>query len=193
MVAEDSLDLEEARRRLQESYRLISEGGSQELIDHEAEMALHQRIAIVEGLTDPTTGLMMGNTAERVAQRFDIDRAAMDAYALQSHQRAAGALERDRFAREVAPMVAPPSFRSAVSSDDGVRTEQTIEALQKLRPVFDRRGKLVGVVTGLRTRTWKGPGALVETEHCLVVPVGTLRDRLEEWKVSYDLERTGPE
>ena len=101
--------------------------------------SLKPRIAIVEGLTDPTTGLMMGNTAERVAQRFDIDRAAMDAYALQSHQRAAGALERDRFAREVAPIVAPPSFRSAVSSDDGVRTEQTIEALQKLRPVFDRR------------------------------------------------------
>ncbi len=101
--------------------------------------SLKPRIAIVEGLTDPTTGLMMGNTAERVAQRFGVDRAAMDAYALESHQRAAAAVARDRFAREVAPMVAPPTFRAAVTGDDGVRTEQTIEALQKLRPVFDRR------------------------------------------------------
>ena len=80
--------------------------------------SLKPRIAIVEGLTDPTTGLMMGNTAERVAQRFGVDRAAMDAYALESHQRAAAAVARDRFAREVAPMVAPPTFRAA----SGIRT-----------------------------------------------------------------------
>ncbi|MFN3241632.1 MAG: acetyl-CoA C-acyltransferase [Planctomycetota bacterium] len=101
--------------------------------------SMKPRIAIVEGLTDPTTGLMMGNTAEKVAQRFGIDRQAMDAYALQSHQRATAALQSDRFVREVVPMVAPPTFRQAVAADDGVRTEQTIEALQKLRPVFDKR------------------------------------------------------
>jgi len=101
--------------------------------------ALKPRVAVLEGLTDPTTGLMMGNTAEKVAQRFSIDRAAMDAYALQSHQRAAAAQQGERFARELAPMVAPPTFRSVADRDDGIRAEQTIEALQKLKPVFDRR------------------------------------------------------
>ena len=101
--------------------------------------ALKPRIAIMEGLTDPTTGLMMGNTAELVAQRFGIDRAAMDAYALQSHHRAAAAQRSDRFTREVVPLIAPPTFANAIEADDGIRMEQTIEALQKLRPVFDRR------------------------------------------------------
>lgn len=101
--------------------------------------ALKPRIAIMEGLTDPTTGLMMGNTAELVAQRFGIDRSAMDDYALMSHQRAAAAADSNRFEREIVPIVAPPTFNAAVSSDDGIRTEQTIQGLQKLRPVFDKR------------------------------------------------------
>ncbi|MFK7739216.1 MAG: acetyl-CoA C-acyltransferase [Planctomycetota bacterium] len=101
--------------------------------------ALKPRVAIMEGLTDPTTGMMMGNTAELVAQRFGIDRAAMDEYALQSHARAAQALQSERLAREIAPLVAPPTFRAAIEADDGIRTEQTIAALQKLRPVFDKR------------------------------------------------------
>lgn len=101
--------------------------------------ALAPRIAIVEGLTDPTTGLLMGDTAERVARHFGIDRAAMDAFALQSHQRATAAQQQRRFDREIAPLVAGPKFTSAVASDDGVRTEQTLEALAKLKPVFDKR------------------------------------------------------
>ena len=101
--------------------------------------ALKPRIAIMEGLTDPTTGLMMGSTAEIVARRFDISRAEMDDYALQSHLRASAARQRDIFAAEIAPLIAPPRFDAAVSLDDGVRDGQTIAALQKLRPVFDRR------------------------------------------------------
>ncbi|MBX3464550.1 MAG: acetyl-CoA C-acyltransferase [Planctomycetes bacterium] len=100
---------------------------------------LQPRIAVVEGLTDPVTGLMMGHTAERVAQRFGIDRAAMDAFALQSHQRAAAAVRDGRFAAELAPIVPPPEHRTAVAGDDGVRSEQTLPALAKLRPVFDRQ------------------------------------------------------
>ncbi|MBL9079652.1 MAG: acetyl-CoA C-acyltransferase [Planctomycetes bacterium] len=101
--------------------------------------ALKPRIAVVEGLTDPVTGLMMGHTAEKVAQRFGIDRAAMDAFALQSHQRAAAAAAAGHFAAETVPYVPPPDHRAAVTADDGVRQEQTLAALQKLRPVFDRQ------------------------------------------------------
>ena len=123
--------------------------------------ALKPRIAIMEGLTDPTTGLMMGNTAELVAQRFGIDRAAMDAFALKSHQRAAAADAADRFAREIVPMVPPPKFRSAITADDGIRTEQTIEALQKLRPVFDKREG--DVTVGNSCQVTDGASALLVT------------------------------
>ncbi len=101
--------------------------------------ALKPRIAVVEGLTDPTTGLMMGNTAELIAQRFGIGRAAMDAFALQSHQRAAAAQARGAFAGEIAAFVPPPKFAAPIAADDGVRQEQSAEALAKLKPVFDRR------------------------------------------------------
>ncbi|MCC7397562.1 MAG: thiolase family protein [Planctomycetes bacterium] len=100
--------------------------------------SLKPRLAVVEGLTDPTTGLMMGSTAELVAQRFGITRADMDALALQSHQRAAEAQREQRFAAEIAPLVLMPDYRSVVLDDDGVRREQTLEALARLKPVFDR-------------------------------------------------------
>ncbi|HEB53542.1 MAG TPA: acetyl-CoA C-acyltransferase [bacterium] len=125
--------------------------------------ALRPRIALLEGLRDPTTGLMMGHTAEKVAQRFGIDRAAMDAFALQSHQRATAALREGRFAREVVPMVTPPRFASAVEHDDGVRTEQTIEALQKLRPVFDKREG--DVTVGNSCQVTDGAAALLVMSH----------------------------
>jgi len=100
--------------------------------------ALKPRVAVIEGLTDPITGLMMGNTAENVARMFDIDRQAMDDFALQSHRRATAALEQERFADEIAPMSSPPRYGEMVAADDGVRAQQTMESLARLRPVFDR-------------------------------------------------------
>ncbi len=100
--------------------------------------SLKPRIAVVEGLTDPITGLMMGNTAENVARMFGIGREEMDRFALQSHLRAEKATLDSRFAAEIAPFTSPPDFAAMVASDDGVRQGQTMEALQKLRPVFDK-------------------------------------------------------
>ena len=100
--------------------------------------ALKPRVAVIEGLTDPITGLMMGNTAENVARLFGIDRQAMDDFALQSHRRATTALEQNRFADEIAPIAAPPRFGEMIAADDGIRAQQTMESLAKLRPVFDR-------------------------------------------------------
>jgi acetyl-CoA acetyltransferase family protein len=100
---------------------------------------LKPRIAIVEGLTDPTTGMMMGDTAERVARQFGIGRAEMDMWALQSHRRAADAWRGQRLHAEVVPFVPPPDYRAAVTADDGVRSDQTLDALARLKPVFDRR------------------------------------------------------
>ena len=54
-------------------------------------------------------------------------------------------------------------------------------------PVMDDRGRVVGVVSALRTRVWTGPRATVKTDFCLVVPAGTLRGKLDEWDVPYSL------
>ena len=99
--------------------------------------ALKPRVAILEGLTDPTIGLSMGDTAEKVARQFGIGRAAMDAWALQSHRRATAA-QKERLAAEIVPFV-PKPYKQPVLADDGVRTDQSFDALTRLKPVFDRR------------------------------------------------------
>ncbi|MEE2885858.1 MAG: acetyl-CoA C-acyltransferase, partial [Planctomycetota bacterium] len=100
---------------------------------------LKPRVAILEGLTDPVSGLMMGNTAENVARHFGIDRAAQDAFALSSHQRAAAAQVDGRLQEEIASTPVGPRFDHLVEADNGIRSNQTSEALAKLRPVFDKR------------------------------------------------------
>ena len=104
------------------------------------------RIAITEGLTDPISGLLMGSTAELLARDFGLSRADCDDYALRSHVRATGAIESGRYERELVPYLPLGSGRkdSALTSDDGVRPNQTPEALGKLRPYFEKPD---GVVT----------------------------------------------
>jgi acetyl-CoA acetyltransferase family protein len=100
---------------------------------------LKPRIALLEGLTDPVTGLLMGSTAENVARRLGISRAAQDEFALRSHRRAAAARARGRLLREIAPLAPPPRFPAWVQQDNGVREDQSAEQLGRLRPVFDRQ------------------------------------------------------
>jgi acetyl-CoA acetyltransferase family protein len=78
----------------------------------------------------------MGETAEVLAKEWKISREAQDQFALMSHQRAVAA--RPRLAEEIVPIYVPPG-QKAVSEDIGPRPEQSIEALGKLRPYFDRR------------------------------------------------------
>lgn len=100
------------------------------------------RISLQLGLTDPVCGLNMGQTAEVLARDFKISRDAQDAFALRSHQRATAA--REKLADEITPAY-PQGTRasSAVTADNGIRESQTLEALQKLRPLFDRLGGTV--------------------------------------------------
>ncbi|HEU4725740.1 MAG TPA: thiolase family protein [Candidatus Eisenbacteria bacterium] len=104
---------------------------------------LTPKIALMEGLLDPISGLNMGETAELLAREFGISREAQDDFALQSHRRAAAAQESGRFAEEIAP-VFPAPYREMVAEDVGPRKTQSLEALAKLRPYFDRR---TGTVT----------------------------------------------
>lgn len=98
---------------------------------------LKPRISILEGLTDPFVGINMGQTAENIAKDFSISRREQDEFALRSHQRATAA--REKLAEEMTPVFLPPKFKDVVEEDIGPRAEQTMEALQKLRPFFDKK------------------------------------------------------
>ncbi|MBY0526412.1 MAG: thiolase family protein [Gemmataceae bacterium] len=96
-------------------------------------------IAIKLGLTDPVSGLMMGETAEVLAEEFGIRRGEQDEYALQSHQRTLAAQKRSLFAEEIVPIPAALTGKEIVE-DIGPRDEQSLEALAKLKPIFKRGG-----------------------------------------------------
>jgi acetyl-CoA acetyltransferase family protein len=103
---------------------------------------LKPRVALLEGLTDPVSGLNMGETAEVLAREFGISREAQDDFALQSHRRAVAAMDAGRLAEEIVPVFAPP-YKQAVLEDVGPRRNQSLEALAKLRPYFDRKNGTV--------------------------------------------------
>jgi acetyl-CoA C-acetyltransferase/acetyl-CoA acyltransferase len=103
-------------------------------------MLLSPRIGLMEGLTDPISGLIMGKTAEILAREFAISREEADRYALQSHQRAKTARDSGRFASEIVPHL-PLGARAgarALEHDDSIRDEQTLEQLAKLKPYFEK-------------------------------------------------------
>ncbi len=108
--------------------------------------SLHKPIIGLEmGLTDPICGLIMGATAEVLAREFGISRMDQDAYALESHQKAAQAISKGFFSNEVIAVPTPPDYVSMISQDDGPRPHQTLEALSKLPPYYDRAGGTVTV------------------------------------------------
>jgi len=127
-------------------------------------------VALVEGLTDPVCGLNMGETAEVLAREFNLTREAQDEYALRSHQRAAEAWAAGRFADEVTPVFIPPGYRDVVAEDIGYRPEQSLEALAKLKAVFDRRN---GTVTaGNSSMITDGAAALLLMEETRATELG---------------------
>ncbi len=93
-------------------------------------------IGIIKGLTDSYAGLLMGQTAENLAQRFGITRADMDAYSVRSHQRVARAQDEGRL-EEVVPVYDVKG--KLYAQDDGVRRDSSTENLAKLKPFFDRK------------------------------------------------------
>jgi acetyl-CoA C-acetyltransferase/acetyl-CoA acyltransferase len=101
-------------------------------------------IGLEQGLTDPTNGLIMGKTAEILANEFNISRREQDEFALRSHQKAVAATKEGRFAAELAPYFAGKTFEP-VTADVGPRDHQTLEALAKLKPIFDRKDGTVTV------------------------------------------------
>ncbi|MBF0189452.1 MAG: acetyl-CoA C-acyltransferase, partial [Magnetococcales bacterium] len=93
-------------------------------------------VVLMKGLTDPVVGLSMGQTAERLAHRFGIAREEMDAFAMASHHRLAAAVDDGLFEQEITPLYHPDG--TVITVDDGVRRDSSMEALTRLKPVFDR-------------------------------------------------------
>ena len=92
-------------------------------------------IGLQQGLTDAVCGLNMGETAEVLAKEHHISREEQDEFALRSHRRVT--LARAKLAEEIVPVPVPPKYADMAIADNGVRENQTIEALSKLRPYFD--------------------------------------------------------
>jgi len=95
-------------------------------------------VALRLGLTDPVVSMNMGQTAELIARDYDISRAEQDRFAFESNAKALAAAERLR--EEMCPVYLPESRGKDdfVIGDNGPREGQTIEALAKLRPVFEK-------------------------------------------------------
>ncbi len=90
------------------------------------------------------TPINMGETAEEVASKYGVTRLDQDRFALTSHQRAIAAQESGKFDDEIIPLEAPVGPRkrttAVIKSDEGPRTNTSMEALGRLRPVFRRGG-----------------------------------------------------
>ncbi|MEJ2538558.1 MAG: acetyl-CoA C-acyltransferase FadI [Gemmatimonadota bacterium] len=90
-------------------------------------------------IAEPTTGETMGESAERMAKANGLSREAQDEWALRSHRLAAAGTEDGRLPAEIAPTWVPPDYQEVVRSDNGIRTDTSLEKLAALKPVFDRK------------------------------------------------------
>lgn len=98
-----------------------------------------------DGLTDPLHDIIMGETAERIGDKYGIPRQDQDAFALESHRRAVAASE--KFAREIVPVQAG---KVEVSKDEAPRADSTLEKLGTLKTAFRKDGTVTpGNASGL--------------------------------------------
>lgn len=91
-------------------------------------------VGLLHGLTDPLCGLSMGQTAENLTHDFAISRREMDGFALESHRRLAAAQDAGALT-EIVPAHEPSGKVHA--ADDGLRRDSSLDALARLKPVFD--------------------------------------------------------
>lgn len=101
-------------------------------------------IGVMKGLTDPFVGINMGQTAEILAKEFGLSREEQDRFAVSSHEKAVKAIKSGRFKEETTPVFLPPQYSEVIGDDIGPRDGQSLEALAKLKPFFD---KATGTIT----------------------------------------------
>jgi len=99
-------------------------------------------VPITPAIAEPSTNETMGESAEKMAKINAIPREQQDQFALRSHRLAAAGTQDGRLTAEIAPLFVPPGFQ-AMTSDNGIRADTSIEQLRTLKPVFDRRNGTV--------------------------------------------------
>ena len=98
---------------------------------------------IRDGLWDAFNGYHMGQTAENVAEKFQISREAQDVFAVASQNKAEAAQKAGKFADEITPFVVKTrKGETVVDADEYIRHGATMEAMQKLRPAFTKDGSV---------------------------------------------------
>src|ERR1700730_5863311 len=104
--------------------------------------------------------LQLGETAERVAAKYEVDRASQDEFAKRSHQRAVAAQKAGIFAAEIVPVEVPQKKGDplVLSKDEGPRADSSVETLGRLRPAFQKDGT---VTAGNSSPLNDGAAALV--------------------------------
>lgn len=145
---------------------------------------------------DPDVFVSMGLTAENVAEEYGISREEQDAFALQSHERAAAAVEEGRFEEEIIPVDVsvsvsangrPEAITETFEVDEGPRFDTSMEALSGLSPVFKKNGS---VTAGNSSQRSDGGAAALLTSERRVHDLGfEPRARL----VSYHVAGVPPE
>jgi acetyl-CoA C-acetyltransferase len=123
-----------------------------------------------DGFNDPLSGLVMGETAEKLASQYEINRDEQDEFALRSQQRAAAATAAGKFSDEIVPLELK-GRKGAVSSfatDEHVRADTSIESLCKLAPVFSKAGSVTagnssGITDGAAAVVVMNEAALQQT------------------------------
>ncbi|WP_430514070.1 acetyl-CoA C-acetyltransferase [Pannonibacter phragmitetus] len=114
---------------------------------------------IKDGLWDAFNGYHMGQTAENVAQKWQISRDEQDAFALASQNKAEAAQKAGRFKDEITPVtIADRKGDKVIEDDEYIRHGATLESMSKLRPAFNKEGSVTaGNASGIND----GAAALV--------------------------------
>ncbi|MGB7922730.1 MAG: acetyl-CoA C-acetyltransferase [Pyrinomonadaceae bacterium] len=142
-----------------------------------------------DGFNDPLSGLLMGETAENLARRYEISRDEQDQYALRSQQRAEAAINAGRFDDEVLPLEIKERKGAALTfaRDEHFRAGTTIEALGKLAPVFAKDGT---VTAGNSSGITDGASSLVVMSEEMLAESGA---EAQARIVDYEIAGVAPE
>jgi acetyl-CoA acyltransferase len=100
---------------------------------------LRDLVPVAPAIAEPSTGMTMGQSAEKMAKENDISRERQDQWALRSHQLAAAESGDGRLTGEIVPWFPSNGGGPVVTVDNGIRADTTLEQMAKLQPVFDRK------------------------------------------------------
>src|SRR3954468_5514154 len=96
-------------------------------------------VPITPAIAEPSTGETMGQSADKMAKINHVPRDEQDQFALRSHRLASVGTEDGRLKAEIAPVYVPPNYEAVLESDNGIRSDSSLEQLAALKPVFDRK------------------------------------------------------